>query len=58
MTEYHFEEKKAGEKYEDEGSGKKQMPRACKLLRWWNKRWPASGDLQSRVKMKKIKGSR
>ena len=31
----------------------KVWARACKLLSWWNKKWPASGDLQSRVQKEK-----
>ena len=31
MTEDHFDEKKAGENGEDEGSGKKKTPRKGKL---------------------------
>ena len=58
VTKNHFEEKKAGEKDEDEGLGKKQMPRACKLLSWWKKKWPASGNLQSRVQEEKVKISK
>ena len=55
MSTDHFEEKKDGEDDEDEGSAKKPMPRECKWLRWWRKKWPASGDLQSRVQEDKEK---
>ena len=48
-TKDRFEEKKAGEEDEDEGSGIKPMPRACKCLNWWRKRWPASSDLRLKV---------
>lgn len=54
MTEHHFEEKKVGERDEEE-SGIKQMPRACKWLSWWKKRWPASSDIQSKEQKKKEK---
>ena len=58
VTENHFEEKKAGEKDEGKGSGKKQMPRLCKLLSWWKMKWPASGELQLRVQKEKEKNSK
>ena len=32
VTKDHFEEKKAGENYDDEGLGKTQMPISCKFL--------------------------
>ena len=53
VTEDHFDEKEAGENGEDEGSGKKKTPRAGKLMSWWKKIWPASGDLQSTVQKEK-----
>ena len=54
VTKDHLEEEKAGDNGEDEGSGKKEkMPRAGRLLSWWKKRWPASGDLQSKVHKEK-----
>ena len=54
MTEHHFEEKKVGERDEEE-SGIKQMPRACKWLSWWKKRWQVLNDIQSREERKKEK---
>ena len=49
----HFEEKKDDEDDKKEGSGKKPTLRAYKWLSWLKKRWPASGDLQSKVKKDK-----
>ena len=37
VTKDYFEEKKACEEDEEEGSGIKPMPRACKCLNWWRK---------------------
>ena len=58
VTKNHFEEQKSCEKNEGERQGKKQMPRACKMMSWWKKKWPASGDLQSRVQKEKEKNPR
>ena len=49
VIEDHFEEKKNDEDDEEEGLGKKLMPKVYKWLSWWKKRWPASGDLQSKL---------
>ena len=46
VIENHFEEKKVGERDEEDKSGKKQMPRAYKLLSWRKKRCPASTGFQ------------
>ena len=34
---------------------KKKMPRACKWLSWWKKRWPVSNDIQPREDKEKRK---
>ena len=58
VKEDHFEEKKDDEDDEEKGFGKKPAPKMKKWLSWWKKRWPATGDLHSKVQLEKEKSPR
>ena len=47
VTGHQFKKESSG-KEDEVDSAKKQMPRACKWLSWWKKRWPVLGKVQAR----------
>ena len=47
VEEHHFKKKESGEESGEKDeveAARKQMPRACKWLMWWKKRWPVSNN--------------
>ena len=58
VTEHHFKKKESGEESGEKDeveSARKQIPRACKWLSWWKKRWPVSNNIKSREENEKEK---
>ena len=49
VTEDHFDDKKAGERYEEGEEGKKRAPKASKLRNSLRNMWTAPRNTQSRV---------
>ena len=46
VTGHQFKKESSGTEDEEEAA-KKKMPRACKWLSWWKKRWPVLSQVQS-----------